>query len=343
MFSRALRSGLVCRSWSRNASTLVIAEHNNTKLSDNTRSALAAAFQIPENKVHVVVAGNECGSVAKEISGISGVSKVWVASNAKYAHQLPETLSELVVDCHKANKYTHIIAGISSFAKDVIPRVAGLLECPQISDIIKVYDANTFERAMYAGNALCRVRSTGSTTLLTCRPTAFGGELKTNAGQACEVVDLKPTTATDGTLRTSTHVSDEVSAQRGPSLTKAGVIVSGGRGMQASENFKILYELADTIGDCAVGASRAAVDSGFVPNDLQIGQTGKVVAPNLYIAVGISGAIQHIAGMKDSKTVIAINKDKEAPIFAVADYGLVADLFQAVPQLTKMIKANKQK
>jgi len=308
-------------------SILVVAEHDNAALKSATLNALAAAQQIG-GPIHLLIAGSNCGGVAQAAAKIAGVEKVRVADAAQYAHPLAEALAALVVAL--ASEYSHILAAATTTGKNFLPRVAALLDVAQISDIIAVESPDTFVRPIYAGNALATVQSSDRIKVITVRTTGFDA-VKVEGGSA-SIENLQP--GTDPGM--SRLVSQELTKSARPELTSARVIVSGGRGMGNGENFKILEALADKLG-AAVGASRAAVDSGFVPNDYQVGQTGKVVAPELYIAVGISGAIQHLAGMKDSKVIVAINKDAEAPIFQVADYGLVADLFQAVPELTSKL------
>ena len=278
--------------------------------------------------VHILVAGSGCSGAAQAAAKIAGVEKVRVADSAQYAHPLAESLAALVVSL--ADGYSHILAPATTTGKNFMPRVAALLDVAQISDIIAVDSPDTFVRPIYAGNALATVQSSDRIKVVTVRTTGFDAARADGGAAAVEAVAA----AADPGL--SSLVGQELTKSARPELTAARVIVSGGRGMGSGENFNILEALADKLG-AAVGASRAAVDSGFVPNDYQVGQTGKVVAPELYIAVGISGAIQHLAGMKDSKVIVAINKDAEAPIFQVADYGLVADLFQAVPELTSKL------
>jgi len=306
---------------------LVIAEHDNASLKPATLNAVTAAQKIG-GPVHILVAGSGCDGAAQTAAKIPGVEKVRVADSAHYAHPLAESLAALVVSV--ADGYTHILAAATTTGKNFMPRVAALLDVAQISDIIQVVSPDTFVRPIYAGNALATVQSGDRIKVVTVRTTGFDAA-KTEGGSA--VVESVSAAADPGLSRL---VGQELTKSERPELTAARVIVSGGRGMGSGENFNILEALADKLG-AAVGASRAAVDSGFVPNDYQVGQTGKVVAPELYIAVGISGAIQHLAGMKDSKVIVAINKDAEAPIFQVADYGLVADLFQAVPELTSKL------
>jgi electron transfer flavoprotein alpha subunit len=304
--------------------TLVIAEHDNAALKPSTLNTVSAAAKIG-GAIHVLVAGHQCAPGAQAAAKIQGVEKVRVADAPSYAHPMAENLAALVVSL--ADSYSHILAPATTFGKNFLPRVAALLDVAQISEIVAVVSPDTFVRPIYAGNALATVKSSDRIKVITVRATAFEAAQPDRGSATTETVDA----AADGGV--SRFVSQELTKSARPELTAARVIVSGGRGMGSGENFKILEALADKLG-AAVGASRAAVDSGFVPNDYQVGQTGKVVAPELYIAVGISGAIQHLAGMKDSKVIVAINKDAEAPIFQIADYGLVADLFQAVPELT---------
>jgi electron transfer flavoprotein alpha subunit len=308
-------------------STLVIAEHNNSALAPVTRNVVAAAKAIG-NEITVLVAGSGCGAVAEEAAKVDGVAKVLVADNAAYANQLAENLGLLVTDLGKG--FTHILAAATTTGKNFLPRVAAALDVEQISDIIRVDSADTFARPIYAGNAIATVQSSDAVKVITVRGTAFDAVAAEGGSAAVEAVDA----AHDAGI--SSFVGEELAKSDRPELTAADVVISGGRGMQNGDNFELLYKVADKIG-AAVGASRAAVDAGFVPNDMQVGQTGKIVAPQLYVAVGISGAIQHLAGMKDSKVIVAINKDEEAPIFSVADYGLVADLFEAVPELEKLV------
>ncbi|MFC1519080.1 MULTISPECIES: FAD-binding protein [unclassified Shewanella] len=304
---------------------LVLAEHDNASLKLDTAKAVSAAVAIGGD-VHVLVAGSDCAAAVTAAQALTGVSKVLVADNAVYQAQLAENLSQLVVNL--AGDYEHIISAASSVGKDTLPRVAALLDVAQISEVIEVVSPDTFVRPVYAGSALATVQSLDAVKVLTVRTSAF--DAATNDGSAEAVmVDFVATAAAE-------FVSQTLTESERPELGSAGVIVSGGRGMGSGENFAILEALADKL-TAAVGASRAAVDAGFVPNDLQVGQTGKIVAPDLYIAVGISGAIQHLAGMKDSKVIVAINKDPEAPIFQVADYGLEADLFEAIPELTNLL------
>ncbi len=304
-------------------SILVIAEHNNAEIKGATLSTVAAAQAIGGDVV-VLVAGEACGAAADAAAKIAGVSKVLCADNAAYGHQLAENVAELVAEIGK--DYSHILAAATTTGKNFLPRVAALLDVAQISEIISVESPDTFKRPIYAGNVIATVQSSDAIKVLTVRATAFDGVAAEGGSAAVEAVDV----AKDAGK--SEFVKEEIAKSDRPELTAASIVVSGGRGMQNGDNFEMLYKVADKLG-AAVGASRAAVDAGFVPNDMQVGQTGKIVAPDLYIAVGISGAIQHLAGMKDSKVIVAINKDEDAPIFQVADYGLVADLFDAVPEL----------
>jgi electron transfer flavoprotein alpha subunit len=303
-------------------SALVIAEHDNKSLNKATLHAVTAAAQMGGD-VSVLVAGHNCGAIAEAAAKIAGVGKVLLAEGEAYASLLPENLANLVVSL--AKNYSHIVAAATSVGKNFLPRVAALLDVAQISDIVAVESPDTFIRPIYAGNALATVQSVDAIKVISVRTTGFDAA-KEGGAAAIENIAAQ----TDSGL--SKLLGQELTKSDRPELAGARVIVSGGRGMGNGENFKLLEPLADKLG-AAIGASRAAVDSGFVPNDYQVGQTGKIVAPELYIAVGISGAIQHLAGMKDSKVIVAINKDAEAPIFQVADYGLVADLFQAVPEL----------
>lgn len=302
-------------------STLVIAEHDNQTLKPVTLNVVAAAAQIGGN-VDVLVAGAGCQSVADEAAKIPGVKTVKLADDAAYEHHLAESLAKLVV---AQEGYTHILAPATSNGKNVLPRVAALLDVNALSDITAVVSSDTFQRPIYAGNAVATVQSADAVKVATVRGTAFDAVAAEGGSAAIE--NLAAVTASGARF-----ISEEIAKSDRPELTAASVVVAGGRALGSSENFDLLYKLADKLG-AAVGASRAAVDAGYVPNDMQVGQTGKMVAPELYIAVGISGAIQHLAGMSDSKVIVAINKDEEAPIFQVADYGLVADLFDAVPEL----------
>ncbi len=306
-------------------SVLVIAEHDNQKVFASTRNTVAAALLLGA-EVSVLVAGSGCGSAAKAAAAISGVGKVLVADATHYGEHLAENVAALVVGM--ACGYTHILAPATSFGKNITPRIAALLDVAQISDIIEVKSADTFVRPIYAGNALATVQSKDKLKVITVRTTGFDAVSAEGGTAAIENI------AAGADAGLSSFVGRSVSKSERPELSAAKVIVSGGRGMGSGENFKILEPLADKL-NAAMGASRAAVDAGYVPNDWQVGQTGKIVAPNLYIAIGISGAIQHLAGMKDSRVIVAINKDEEAPIFQVADYGIVGDLFQIVPELVK--------
>lgn len=305
-------------------SILVIAEHDNAGLKAATLNAVTAAIKIGV-EVHVLVAGAGCAAVAEQAAKVAGVAKVKLVDAAHYGDQTGENLAALIVA--NAAGYSHILAAATSIGKNTLPRVAALLDVAQISEIIAVVDADTFVRPIYAGNALATVKSADATKVITVRTTGFDAAAATGGSAAVESI------AAGADLGQSKLISRELTKSARPELGAAKIIVSGGRGMGSGENYhKVLEPLADKLG-AAMGASRAAVDAGFVPNDYQVGQTGKIVAPQLYIAIGISGAIQHLAGMKDSKVIVAINKDPDAPIFQVADYGLVADLFAAVPEL----------
>jgi electron transfer flavoprotein alpha subunit len=304
---------------------LIVAEHDNAGLRPATLNTVTAAGQLG-GEIHVLVAGADCGGAAAAAAKLPGIAKVMVADAPEYAHEIAENLAPLIVKL--APGYSHVLAPATTFGKNVLPRAAALLDVQQISDISGIESEDTFVRPIYAGNAMATVRSSDKIKMITVRSTAFDAAPEDGGSAATETLE-----GTGDTGQT-TFVGQELTASERPELTTAGIVISGGRGMQAGENFAMLERIADKLG-AAVGASRAAVDAGFVPNDYQVGQTGKVVAPNLYIAVGISGAIQHLAGMKDSKVIVAINKDEEAPIFQVADYGLVADLFQALPELEK--------
>ncbi len=301
---------------------LVLAEHHKGRLSQATLCAVTAAKQLGE--VTLLVAGQGVDGIAVQAAAVDGVSAVLQADNAAYADMLPENLSALLVDIGR--EYTHILAAATTTGKDVMPRVAALLDSAQISDVIAIESADTFVRPIYAGNAIATEQSDDAIKVLTIRSTGFDAAAVEGGSAAINILDNVHD------LGVSNFVKDEVAESARPELTAASVIISGGRAMKNGENFKLLNGIADKLG-AAIGASRAAVDEGFVPNDWQVGQTGKIVAPDLYIACGISGAIQHIAGIKDSKVIVAINTDPDAPIFEVADYGLVADLFEAVPEL----------
>ena len=304
-------------------STLVIAEHDNSSLKVSTLNAVAAA-QVMGGEIDILVAGANCGAVATAAAAVPGIGKVLVADNAVYEHQLAENVSLLIAEM--AAGYDNILAPATPNCKNFLPRVAALLDVAQISDITSVESADTFQRPIYAGNVIATVQSSDAKKVITVRTTAFDGVAAEGGSAVIEALDAVHDAGT------SSFVGEEVVVSERPELTAASIVISGGRGMQNGENFKLLDGIADKLG-AAIGASRAAVDAGFVPNDMQVGQTGKIVAPDLYIAVGISGAIQHLAGMKDSKVIVAINKDEDAPIFQVADYGLVADLFDALPEL----------
>ncbi|MCO1335118.1 FAD-binding protein [Microbulbifer sp. OS29] len=303
-------------------SILIIAEHDNAELKGATLNTIAAAKAIGGD-INVLVAGAGCAAVADAAAKADGVTKILLADNAAYEHQLAENVAKLVADLGK--DYGHILAPATTNGKNMLPRAAALLDVQPISDIVTVESADTFKRPIYAGNVIATVQSSDAIKVISVRITAFDAVAAEGGSAAVESVDI-----TDD-AGISSFVGEELAKSDRPELTAASVVISGGRGMQNGENFELLYKLADKLG-AAVGASRAAVDAGFVPNDMQVGQTGKIVAPDLYIAVGISGAIQHLAGMKDSKVIVAINKDEEAPIFSVADYGLVADLFEAIPE-----------
>ncbi len=302
---------------------LVIAEHSNAALGAATLNTVTAAKAIGGD-IHVLVAGAGCAAAAEAAANIDGVAKVLVADDAAYEHQLPENVAPLVAD--QGKNYSHVLASATTTGKNLLPRVAALLDTDQISEIIAVESADTFKRPIYAGNAIATVQSSAAIKVITVRGTGFDAAAAEGGSATVENI------AAGADAGISSFVGEELAQSDRPDLTSARVVISGGRGMGNGENFDMLYQLADKLG-AAVGASRAAVDAGFVPNDLQVGQTGKIVAPDLYIAVGISGAIQHLAGMSGSKVIVAINKDEDAPIFQVADYGLVADLFDVIPQL----------
>ena len=307
-------------------SVLLIAEHDNTALKSATLNAVTAAVKLGD--IDILVAGQGCAAVAAEAAKIAGIKKVLVADDAAYKNFLAENLAALVAKL--GANYAYVVAPSTTTGKNMLPRAAALLDSQMISDVSSVVSADTFVRPIYAGNAFATVQSKDKIKVLTIRTTAFDAAAATGGSAAVENV------ASAGDTGLTTFVSQQVTKSARPELTSAKVVVSGGRGMGSGENFKLIDALADKL-NAAVGASRAAVDAGFVPNDYQVGQTGKIVAPDLYIAVGISGAIQHLAGMKDSKVIVAINKDPDAPIFQVADYGLVQDLFTALPELTKAV------
>jgi electron transfer flavoprotein alpha subunit len=304
-------------------SILILAEHDNASINGATLNVVSCASNIGGD-VTVLVAGSNCGAAAEQAAKIAGVSKVLVADNAVYQHQLAENVSLLVAEL--AAGHSHVLAAATTTGKNILPRVAALLDVAQISDVSGVVDADTFQHPIYAGNMIETVKSSDAIKVLTVRSTAFDAAASEGGSATVEAVS----SAHDAGI--SSFVSEELAVSDRPDLTAATIVISGGRGMQNGENFAMLESIADKLG-AAVGASRAAVDAGFVPNDMQVGQTGKIVAPDLYIAVGISGAIQHLAGMKDSKVIVAINNDEDAPIFQIADYGLVADLFNAIPEL----------
>ena len=310
--------------------TLILAEHNNTEMNVATLNAVTAAQAIGGD-ITVLVAGKDCSAAAADVAKIDGVTVVKVVDSPEYENGLAENVAGLVVNM--ANDYSHVLATATASAKNIMPRVAALLDMQQISEITEVLDDSTFVRPIYAGNAMATVKSSDAIKIITVRGTAFEAA-KSDGGNA-----LIQNESFAGDAGLSAYLGSELSESERPDLTSARIVVSGGRGMQSGENFPIIESVADKLG-AAVGASRAAVDAGYVPNDYQVGQTGKVVAPDLYIAVGISGAIQHLAGMKDSKVIVAINKDEEAPIFQVADFGLVADLFTAVPELDQELVKN---
>ena len=306
---------------------LVVAEHDNSELKAATRVAVAAA-QAVGGDIDLLVAGSNCADVGAQAAAIPGIGQVLVADNPAYEHQLAENIAGAVMGA--AGGYSHIMAAHTTGGKNYMPRVAAGLDVAQISDIVGVDSEDTFKRPVYAGNAIATVKSNDSIKVVTVRGTAYDPVAAEGGSATVEAVS----DVHDAGL--SSFVGEEIAKSERPELTSAGIIISGGRGMQNGENFSLLEGIADKLG-AAIGASRAAVDAGFVPNDMQVGQTGKIVAPDLYIAVGISGAIQHLAGMKDSKVIVAINKDEDAPIFQVADYGLVADLFQALPELEALL------
>ena len=308
-------------------SVLVLAEHDNRALKPATLNAVTAASEIAKaagGDVHILVAGKECRPVAEAATQVAGVAKVLLADDAAYEHGIAENLAPLVVKL--AANYSHVLAPATTSGKNLMPRVAALLDVMQISDISAVEGPDTFVRPIYAGNALATVQSKDKIKIITVRGTAFAPAAATGGNAAIETIEKAEAPGI------TEFVGAELSKSERPELTSARIIISGGRGMQSGDNFPLLEKVADKLG-AAVGASRAAVDAGFVPNDYQVGQTGKIVAPELYVAVGISGAIQHLAGMKDSKVIVAINKDEEAPIFQIADYGLVGDLFKILPEL----------
>jgi len=317
----------------RGNSTLVIAEHDNVALTPVTLNAISAAKKIGGD-LSCFVAGESCGGAVSALSQVDGVSRILVAEGPVFKGFLPEALAPVLLASQKQFGFSHIAVGASAFGKNLLPRLGAKLDAAPISDIIAVESPDTFVRTIYAGNALCTVKSLDGVKLFSVRETAFPPAASGGGGGGCANVDNVDAASAKNDL--TQFVGSQLTKSDRPQLTGADTIISGGRGVGSGDNFKILYELADKLG-AAVGASRAAVDAGYVSNDLQVGQTGKVVAPQLYIAVGISGAIQHLAGMKDSKVIVAINKDEEAPIFQVADFGLVADLNKAVPEMTTLL------
>jgi len=308
-------------------SILIIAEHDNSSLKPATLNSVTAAQEIGGD-IDILVAGSDCQAAAEQAAQVVGINRVLVADNSAYNNALAENVAPLIAELGAA--YSHILATATTTAKNIMPRAAALLDVQAISEISAVVSVDTFKRPIYAGNVIATVRSSDAIKLLTVRGTAFDGAAAEGGSAAIEVV------GSNHSAGVSEFVGEEVAVSDRPELTAAKIVISGGRGMANGDNFDMLYSLADKLG-AAVGASRAAVDAGFVPNDMQVGQTGKIVAPDLYVAVGISGAIQHLAGMKDSKVIVAINKDEEAPIFSVADYGLVADLFTALPDLDSAV------
>jgi len=332
MFSLISKNGFKSggQAFARFQSTLVLIEHDGQKMLPVSRHALTAAKKVGGD-ISCLVAGPEVGAVAQEVAALEGLKKVLVVKNDDYKGFMPERLTPLLLAAQDQFKFSHIMAGASAFSRGLLPRLAAKLDVSPISDIIDVKDAETFVRTIYAGNAIMTLRSKDPVKIMTVRTTAFEAD-ETSGGAA----DQDQSLAAPDAPKNSEFVGQELSKSDRPELGAAKVVISGGRGMKSGDNFEMLYQLADKVGG-AVGASRAAVDAGMVPNDMQIGQTGKIIAPELYVAVGISGAIQHLAGMKDSKTIVAINKDPEAPIFQVADLGLVADLFKAVPEMTDKI------
>ena len=308
-------------------SILVIAEHDNTNLKGATLNTIAAAKEIG-SEITLLVAGSDIASVTSEAQQLNGITKILACDDDLYKNSLAEELSNLVVSL--ANSFSYIFAPATTFGKNLLPRISAKLDVQQISDIISIESEDTFKRPIYAGSCIATVKSNDAVKLITVRSTAFDPVANDNSDVPIESVDAL------ASVNISEFVSEELAKSDRPELTSANIVISGGRGMQSGDNFHLLDSIADKLG-AAVGASRAAVDAGFVPNDYQVGQTGKIVAPDLYIAVGISGAIQHLAGMKDSKVIVAINKDEDAPIFQVADYGLVSDLFTALPELDSQL------
>uniref|UniRef100_A0A0K0F7R8 Electron transfer flavoprotein subunit alpha n=1 Tax=Strongyloides venezuelensis TaxID=75913 RepID=A0A0K0F7R8_STRVS len=328
LFKTAFTSGY------RYNSTLVVAEHSGDALSKITLNAIAAANKLGSD-ISVLVTGSNVKKIAEETSKVNGVKKVIVADDPKLKDQLPECVADVIVAAHKQNNYGSIIAGASSFSRGIIPRVGGILDVSPISEITEIHSNDTFTRPMYAGNAMAKIKSKAPVKLITVRGAAF--EAASNTGGSGAIEDAPKVEIKE---HGATFVSKEIVKSDRPELTSAKIVVSGGRGFKSKENFELVYKFADAL-NAGVGASRAAVDAGFCPNDLQVGQTGKIVNPSLYICCGISGAIQHVAGMKDSKVIVAINTDKEAPIFQIADYGLVADIFKAIPEFIDEVKNTK--
>jgi electron transfer flavoprotein alpha subunit len=312
---------------------LLLAEHDNAALKAATLNVVSAAAAIGGD-IHILVAGQNCRPAAEEAAKIPGIAKVLIADDAAYGHGLAENVAPLIVKLVRDGGYSHVLAPSTTSGKNIAPRVAALLDVMQISDISSVVSPDTFVRSIYAGNALATVQSKDAVKIITVRGTGFPAAPAEGGSAPIEAV------AGAGSSGLSDFVGSELSKSERPELTSARIVISGGRGMQSGDNFHLLEKVADKLG-AAVGASRAAVDAGFVPNDYQVGQTGKIVAPDLYIAVGISGAIQHLAGMKDSKVIVAINKDEEAPIFQIADYGLVGDLFKLIPELDAELAKGK--
>lgn len=309
---------------------LIIAEHDNTALKSVNLNTLTAATQL-ENEIDLLIAGHQCDAVVEQAKNISCLQRILVADAPEYAHQLAENNAPLIAEL--AKNYNYVLTGATTFGKNILPRAAALLDVAMVADVIKIISADTFVRPIYAGNALATVKSTDAIKLLTIRNTAFAAFKNTSSDKSASVEKISKIIPND----LSQFVTHELTATVRPELSSARIIISGGRGLKNADNFKLLEKLADQLG-AAIGASRAAVDAGYVPNDYQVGQTGKVVAPDLYIAIGISGAIQHIAGMKDSKVIVAINNDPNAPIFEVADYGLVDDLFKVIPELQAQLE-----
>ena len=305
-------------------SILVIAEHNNKEIKPATLNTISAASQL-NNNIEILIIGHECDSIAKELSNYKNINKVLVLNNKKYENPIAENFTKVILSI--AENYSHIVAPATTFGKNILPRVSVKLDVAQVSDIIKIESEDTFVRPIYAGNALATIKSNDTKKIITIRPTSFDPIAKEGRSGVIESIDFDEDNTSVEFLEREESTSDR------PELSTARIVVSGGRGLQSAENFKLINEIADKL-NAAVGASRAAVDAGYVSNDYQVGQTGKVVVPDLYIAVGISGAIQHLAGMKESKIIVAINKDEEAPIFNIADYGLNADLFEALPLLS---------